>query len=216
MTRFQATTNSLLLLLWLIPGASLGAVYQSFAHYDEDELPGAALPSSTSSVYGVFFYPTLDIHPIFTIERFRFWHREQNDIPDPYRLHIVVRNTSSGDIFELGTIEGLMTTCTNCWEEVAVERSFWDSSTPSWSYGVFVQPQGQGGPVYAEPGVRRDFSVSAPLVNLMADYNTWSGFHNLEYMEDYYGGDFFMAVIVRYDVTTATVASSMSAIKALY
>lgn len=191
-------------------------MYQSFAHYDDSEIPGAGLPSDTSDVFGVFFFPTLDIHPIFTIERFRFWHREQNSDPDPYRVHIVVRNTSSGDIFELGTIEGLMTTCTNCWEEVEIERSFWDNSTQFWSYGIFVQPQGQGGPVYAEPLVRRDFSVSAPWVNLMADYSNWSGFYNLVYMENYDGGDFFMEVIVRYDVTTATVATSMSTIKALY
>jgi hypothetical protein len=201
--------------LWLTPEVGVGSVYQSFAPYDEGELPGSALPSTWFSAYGVFFFPTLDVSPIFTIERFRFWHREQNATPDPYRIHLVVRSTASQTIYVIDTIEDLMTTCSNCWEEVEIERSFWDSSTPGWSYGIFIQPLG-GGAVTAEPGLRVDFSVAEPLVNLWAYYDDLYGFSNLIYMEEYDGGDFFMEVIVRYDVTTATVATSMSAIKALY
>lgn len=194
---------------------SAGAqVYQHFAYYNESDLPGLHLMIEQGSAYGIFCYPTLPISPVFTIERVRFWHIDFNEERDPYRVHIVVRNTPAEHIFLIDTIDDLWTTCTNCWEEVEIEMSFADASTPGWSFGVLMEPLG-GYLTSAEPKIRRDFGVSEPLVNLYAGYDNWYGFFNPIYLENWGGGNYFMEVIVRYDVTTAA-PTSLSSIKALY
>jgi hypothetical protein len=215
MMKNSATTLPAVLLAMTLGAATAkGQVYQHFAHYNESELPGRPISSSWSSVYGVFFYPTLPISPVFTIERMRFWHFDSNEDPDPFLVHVVVRNTGAEHIYLISTIENLWTTCTNCWEEVEIEMSFADASTPGWSFGVLMQPQG-GFLTNAEPMIRRDSGPSVPLVNLYAHHSESSGFFNLLYLENYGGGNYFMEVIVRYDVTGAAV-TSLSAIKALY
>lgn len=199
----------------LAPACAGAVVYQHFGYYDEAQLPGVGVVSSTGDVYGIFFYPTLDISPVFTIERMRFYHRESNAELDPYRVLLVVRNTAAEHIFEIETSESYMTTCTDCWEEVVIERSFWDSSTEGWSFGVLMQPLGNEVP-WDEPILRRDQSPSAPLHNLWAAYNEWGGFANISYLEDWSGGNYFMEIIVRYDEPTAVLSTSLSAVKALY
>jgi len=204
--------------LLLAPGLAGAVVYQHFAYYDESEMPGWAAPMSSGDVYGVFFYPTLDASPVFTIERMRFWHLESNAEPDPYRILLVVRNTAAEHIFEIETSEIYTTTCTGCWEEVLIERSFWDSSSESWSFGVLMQPQ-DGNAVGSEPIIRTDDSPSVLLHNLWAAYNEWSGFGNISYLENWngsFGGNYFMEIIVRYDEPTAVLSTSLSAVKALY
>jgi hypothetical protein len=190
-------------------------VYQNFAYYDESELPGIHMSPSWNEIYGVFFYPTLDISPIFTIERMRFWHIDYNEERDPYRVLLVVRNTAAEHLYLLDIIEGLWTTCTNCWEDVEIEFTISDSSTPEWSFGIFVEPLG-GHLTSAEPRVRTDFTVSQPLVNLIAGYVEDYGFYQLTYTEELGWGDFFMEIVVRYDEITTTESTTISTIKALY
>jgi len=215
MSKWQKVMTHLAAALFAFPGLGSAVVYQHFAYYDESELPGGAMPMSSSSVYGVFFYPTLDVSPIFTIERMRFWHLESNDESDPYRVLLVVRNTAAEHIFEIETSGVYMTNCTGCWEEVLIERSFWDSSSESWSFGVLMQPQ-DGNAVGSEPIIRMDQSPPAPLHNLYAGYNEWSGFYNISYTEDWNRGNYFMEIIVRYDEPTAVLSTNLSAVKALY
>lgn len=216
--------RSLLQTIVLLVGLACGlvtsacaTVYQDFAFYDESELPGRPFPGYVQhDVYGVYFYPTLPVSPIFTIERIRFWHHEDNDVPDPFSVFIVVRNTSAQHIYALDILEGFTTTCTDCWEEVEIEESYWDTSTPGWSYGVMIQPLG-GGFTTAEPRIYMDDAVSAGGINMVASYNDYYGFYNISYLEELFGGgDFFMEIIVRYDETVATAKSSLSTIKALY
>jgi hypothetical protein len=173
------------------------------------------MTTSWSEVYGVFFYPTLDVSPIFTIERVRFWHIDYNDERDPYQVFIVVRNTASEHLYLLQVIDGLWTTCTNCWEDVEIEFTIADSSTPDWSFGVFVRPQG-GYATSAEPRLRTDLAVTQPLVNLIVGYGEGYGFYQFLYTEEWGLGDFFMEIVVRYDGITTTESTSFSAIKALY
>lgn len=190
-------------------------VYQEFAYYDESEIPGIHLVTSQSDAFGFFFFPTLDISPIFTIERLRFWHIDFNEEIDPYRVLIVVRNTAAEHFYLLDVVEGLRTTCFNCWEEVEIDFSIADSSTPGWSYGVFVQPQG-GISWSGEPRLRTDLEPSQPLVNLVIGYSDGIGFHWPRYTEDTGYGDFFMEIVVRYDDVTGTESSSYSVVKSLY
>jgi hypothetical protein len=214
MRRPATVVGAAVLTAVLVTASSEGQVYQHFAYYNESDLPGMHIAIEGQTVQGIFVYPTLPVSPVFTIERMRFWHVDFDEERDPYRVHVVVRNTAAEHIYLINTIENLWTTCSNCWEEVEIERSFADASTPGWSFGVLLEPLG-GYASSAQPKIRRDFGISEPLVNLYASYHETSGFYYLTYLESWGGGNYFMEVIVRYDVT-ATAATSLSAIKALY
>ena len=99
-----------------------------------------------------------------------------------------------------------------------IEESYWDSSSEAWSLGAFIQPV--NGVTLAEPRICTDYSISAPRLNLMLRIYYLNGFWNTGtaiYLEDYYGGDFFMEIILHYyDVTTTVQRTSISAIKSLY
>ncbi len=217
----KATLALVLSMAWLLAIAttSSSSIQQHFTYYNEGELPGLPKLARLSQCYGVFFSPTLDFIP-FTIERMRFYHAEDNSEPDEYRVHIIIRHTPSDSYYVVDSLDGFTTSGTNCWEEAVIEETYWDSSSEEgWTWGVFMQPRSGGGAA-TEPKICVDYSVSTPRVNCMMYIDCLgNGGCNLDdqvYQEDCCTGDYFMEVVLRYDVTTATQQTTISAIKSLY